>query len=224
MILAAMLDQEPAAAVPASGGGDGGILNFVTNSYQFASTSYTLANTVDRPAYRDGTGLVFPAQGSGGESTALLIAPMKTKLATCQWSALFEIDAPFALDHRYLMTLASSGFTYWIEVMNWNTWSMDTHNASASQLAEDTVHGATTGIHKFAVTRTNSKCAISVDGYAVISDTTACVLPVPGSPMVDFYFGGYSDRTGYTGSGWTLRKVELFDSVVDDSQLPILSA
>jgi hypothetical protein len=224
MILPCALDQQPAPAVPTTGGGDGGTLDFVANSYDFASVSYVLANVVDRPAYRDGTGLVFPSQGSGGESTALLITPMKNKLATCQWSALFEIDAPFALDHRYLMTLASASFTYWIEVMNFNTWSMDCHNAAASPNAEDTVNGATIGIHKFAVTRTNSKCVVSVDGNAVVSDTTPCVLPVPGSPMVDFFFGGYSDRTGYTGSGWTLRSVTLYDTVLDDADLPILSA
>lgn len=224
MILPAALEQQPAPAEPTTAGADEGTLNFVTNTYDFAGVSYVVANVVDHDEYRDATGLVFPAQGSGGVSAELLIAPMKSKLATCQWSMLFEIDAPFANDHRYLMTLASAGFSYWIEVMNFNTWSMDCHNASASPLAEDSVHSATTGIHKFAVTRTNSKCVVSVDGNAVVSDTTPCVLPVPGSPMVDFFFGGYSDLTGYTGSGWTLRKVQIFDAPVDDSQLPILSA
>ena len=196
-----------------------GTLDFVNNTYDFDSVSYALSACVDHTGYRTANGMEIPSSTVGG-SVALLLAPMRAKFATCQWTAVFSIQVLTWGDKCYIMTIDNAGEIYWIEVVCWGEWYCDCGNATQFPMADDTTHAHTSGVHKFAVTRINSKVSVSVDGNAVVSDPTACTLPVVGSPMVNFYFGGYG---GGTEAHFHLRSVNVRDPV-DDTQLPILSA
>ncbi len=203
---------------PGGGGGTGeGALNFVAGTYVFDSVSYTAAQVVDHDEFITANGLEIPTSTVGG-SVELILAPVKARLATCNWTMLVIINVLTAGDKDYIFTETNAAETFWIEVVNWGTWYCDCSDGNFS-MAEDTVNSQTSGIHKFAVTRINNKVSVSVDGHTVVSDTTAVTLPVFGFPMTKFFFGGYS---GGSEAGFYLRSCAIYDAI-GDSLLPALS-
>ncbi len=218
-MMAGVIASEGLLQTQSSGGpvAGEGTLNFVTNTYDFASVSYVVADVVDHDEYRTANGLEIPA-GSVGGSAQIILTPFTAKLASCQWTMLVVINVATAGNKQYIFTETDASETYWIEVVNWGTWYCDCSDGTFA-MAEDTVNSQTSGIHKFAVTRINNKVSVSVDGNTVVSDTAAVILPVLGFPMTKFYFGGYG---GGTEANFYLRSCAIFDPI-DDAALPALS-
>lgn len=208
---------------PGTPGGSGlsslGRFDFVNDLYTWQGTPLTAADVTDQTAWITADGLEIP--GSSGTSAELIYAPAQTFLAGCQWTMVLEVEilnTGFS-PSTYLFTETNAGEAFFIQVSFAAEWELTASDGSNNPFALDFTHSVSTGIHRFAVTQTDDRCSLSVDGFAVETDTEGVTLPVPGFPMVNFYFGGYS--TG-TGRAVNIRSVTIYETV-DDSSLPSLS-
>jgi hypothetical protein len=207
--------EDTAASMP--GGTPNGTFDFVAGAYDYGGTTYTAGQVTDKAIWIGVNGLAVPASQAAGAS--LILAPLKTFLAACQWTMVFEVEILNAANQATIFTEANAGQAIYILMEFWAEWYVDATDGAAEPFPEY-FGSVSTGIHRFAATRIDNKVSLSIDGAAVVSDTTALVLPVIGFPMVDFFLGGWSD---HTNAAIRIRSMKVYNPL-DDAILPLLSA
>lgn len=214
-IVAAGEASEGSVVMPALGD-----LNFVAGTYDYSGTSYTAAQVIDQTGWIGASGLAIP--GGAGAGAEIILSPLTTRLATCQWTMVLGVELLVTNPRSLLFTESNSGDGFYIQIDFDSEWDCICTDGSATQSPYDLINGISTGIHKMAVTRTDSNVALAVDGNAIVgtaTDTTVATLPVIGFPMVNFFLGGWGN---YTEEAVRIRSLTLYDPVADAS-LPALS-
>lgn len=198
-----------------------GQLDFYNGSYQWGGSSLTAADVVDQTGWIVGSsGLEVPAAQSAG--AALLYSFMTAKLATLDFTAVFNVET-LSGSKAEIFTVANAGDAYYVmaQVYGTSEWDVNDNDGSIDRWAQDLTNGLTVGVHKIALTRTPARLSLSVDGNAVVTDTTSSPnLPWDGFPMTHFYLGGWSSETA---AAIKIRSMDLYNSV-SDLALPGLSA
>jgi len=216
------------------GGGPGTLIasaNFVTNVYVYGATSLTASQVVDQTGWITGNGLEIP---SAAGAAAHVLNQFATELLTCNWTVLIEaniiVSSNVAPPSNLLSVYNNPTDLYemGLDISSQQNWFITDHDnaLSVTRYTDDSADNDTggtadtTGVHRYAVTRTNAKLAASVDGYSVTTDTTALTLPNLTYPMDRVYLGGYYNGTG---RAVYIRRLEIYNPA-DNAQLPILSA
>lgn len=206
-----------AGSPPADNSGALGRADFVLGNYSYGGTALAASDVVDQPGWIGASGLQVP---SGAAAGAQLLNQFAARLATCQWTAVIEAEILSLSPRAYLMTVDNAGEAFYIQISFSDEWEATCGDGNGFPFAFDDTNAVTTGVHKLAVTRVDNRASLSVDGAPVATDTTSCVLPVDGFPMVNFYLGGWDNSTG---AAVNIRSLALYDPVAD-ADLPALSA
>src|SRR4030095_13132973 len=161
-----------------------GQFDFINGTYEYNSISYTAADVIDQPGWIGASGLNVPIFSQAN----IILAPLKTRLATCQWTMVLEVETLSLVQREIFFWESDATDTYFIDI-DFNAGRRANSGSDvSSQTAEDFTHSITTAIHQMAVTRIDEKLSLSVNGFQVVSDLTDCILPVIGSPMTVFSF------------------------------------
>lgn len=195
-----------------------GSFDFVNGVYSWGASSLSASDVIDQTGWIGAGGISVP--GSGAAGAEILYAAATAVLGACSWTLAIEIDLLSASSTTDLLTIANAGDAYSIQIIYNGGWQANSTDGMAAVFAGDYANSLSTGVHKVAVTRTDAKSVISVDGHAAQSDLTACTLPVIGFPMANFFLGGWDT---YTDNAVKIRSLTIYD-VQDDSVLPSLSA
>lgn len=206
---------------PPVGPSPNGEMDFVNGTYSWGVTTLTAADVTDKTAWIGASGLAVPGSAAAGAS--ILYAPLTTLLATCDFSAVFEVETLYnsAAD---ILTVSNSYEAYYtsLTVYGGVEWALSDYGG-ITRSASDGAHGLTLGIHKISFTQRMAGLSVSVDGNAVETDTTdisGAPMPVGGFPMVRFHLGGW---TTYTDAAINIRSMSFYDAL-EDTDLPALSA
>lgn len=197
-----------------------GIFDFVNGIYDWQGTSITASQVIDQTGWIGVDGLSVP--GSAAAGAEILYAATGTFLADINFTAVMEIEILNALEAD-ILTITNAGGSYDVSaiVYGQSEWDAHDNDGVTQRWASDDSHSLTTGIHKFAITRTTAAgLSVSVDGNAVQVSTGSSSLPWEGFPMTEFYLGGYNS---YTSGAVNIRSVAFYDPQAD-SALPGLSA
>jgi hypothetical protein len=220
-----------ASTTPGGGGTPLGVADFVAGTYNWGATTLTASQVTNQTGWISGSGLAIP---SAAGAAAHVLNQFATALLTCNWTVVIEADILVSSNLSPPSNLLSvynaptDAFEMGLDISSQQNWFITDHdnNASVTRYTDDSTDNDsggtadTTGIHRYAVTRTNTKLAASVDGYSVTTDTTALTLPNLTYPMDRVYLGGYYNGTG---RALNIRSLAVY-SPQSDGQLPILSA
>jgi hypothetical protein len=220
MILLGIEANDPRTAFVAAAPTLLGQFDFVNHTYSYGGTSHTAAEITDKTTWIGsvgGNGLVVPASQPAGAS--LILSPLRTFLAACQWTVVLDVQILAAGVSVTLFTVANATDAIFVEIGYQDQWYIDTSDEFTTQATSDNT-SLGTGIHHVAATRTDSNLALSIDhGSLLFVDPTATViLPVGGNPMTHFYLGGWSS---YTDHAVNIRSMSVYDAV-HNSLLPTL--
>lgn len=192
--------------------------DFRTGAYSVAGVAVLLADIVDQPELVDATGL---ALAQDANVVAMLGAFRDALLGG--GSYVLEWDHFDATGAILPLVLADSGRDNALQIKRQNSFGSHFMNVQDfagvnSRSTTDAGLGIGDGVHKIAVTRTDTKLVFSIDGRPVV---TAAGDPLDFSiAPTDACFGGYP---GDTSDALTIRSIRLL-AAVDDSLLPALSA
>lgn len=223
-------DSGGTSTVP-GGGTPLGVADFVAGAYNWGATTLTASQVTNQTGWIGGSGLAIP--GAAG-AAAHVLNQFATALLTCNWTVVIEADILTSTSSSPPSNLLSvynaptDLHEMAIDVSSQQNWFITDHDnaLSVTRYTDDSTDddsggtADTTGIHKYAVTRTNAKLAASVDGYSVTSQVAALTLPNLTYPMDRVYLGGYYNGTG---RALNIRSLAVY-SPQSDAQLPILSA
>lgn len=205
-----------------SGGGGGGLLasaNFVTGSYSVGGSSVTAADIVDQPGLIGASGLAVP---SGGSPINILGTFLAT-LTTGDWTVLVEYEQISGRSVLFVVadTNDLSGQTYiGAELGSGSPAYPNTYdnNPTNGRSIYDFASPLSAGIHRFAVTRQDAKLVMSIDGAAIVSDTSTS-FAVTG--LAYGSFGGFPGDI--TANACNIRRLDVY-TAKNDADLPGLSA
>jgi len=231
MILGIVAEGGEATAPTPPLGAALGVADFVAGAYNWGATTLTASQVTNQTGWIGGSGLAIP---SAAGAAAHVLNQFATALLTCQWTVVIEAEILVSSNLSPPSNLLSvynaptDLFEMGLDVSSQQNWFITDHDNSISvtrytdDLTDNDTGGTadTTGVHRYAVTRTNGKLAASVDGYSVTNDATALTLPNLTYPMDRVYLGGYFNGTG---RALNIRSLAVY-SPQADIQLPILSA
>jgi hypothetical protein len=214
-----------------------GHMDFVNHSYSYGGASLTVAQVLNST----GQGYVTTDGGlhiATGADPAEVIGDFATRLFTCQWTIVMEVEIVLNVGTgqsdsipEFLFLQNYDGLTHpvvdtLIRVGRPQEWDVEDSSDTQDRLAWD-VHALGQGIHKVAVTRIDSRLAVSVDGFPPVNQQTGGGLttgnfPLPGAfgAMIHAMFGAQWN-TG-TRDVTIIRKFAIYDPV-PDGFLPVLS-
>ncbi|TPN44858.1 hypothetical protein [Mesorhizobium sp. B1-1-7] len=190
-------------------------INFLTGSYVVNDVTVTAADVIDRPELVTANGLEIVDEAS----PVAIIGDMLDILLTADWTIVIEWDHFDDNGNIYPLVLSGPGSDNSIVLRRYAfSFAMDLQDYSGSNFREATdgeVVGD--GIHRVALTRTDAKLAFSIDGRAVVSDTSISFGISPTSAAI-------GDASGILGDiAITIRSLTVL-APQDDSLLPSLSA
>lgn len=215
------------------------VADFVNGIYSIDGSTVALSDVVDHTGYiSGGTGMVFTA----GNAVANVIGGFRTKCLTQNWSFVFDLNFNPNLGQNiyvfYTLT-PSFGYENYVQVIGW--YEITDKNAdygpalppgSGSSVSRDAYDslGTTiynTGVHRFAMTRTDAMVSVSIDGSAVsgtMTDSSATLTFDLGS-QVDTTLGGFTTQagSGNIDQTFTLKKWSIY-APVNNATLALLSA
>lgn len=192
--------------------------NFLTGVYSVGGSPVTAADVVDQPELIGASGLAVPS----ADDVVGIIGGFLTVLAAADWTLVLEYEDSGESGTCFVLaiTSASPSWDDFIQIQRRSSGSgrvMEAYDedGDARFVQDADSHGA--GVHKIALTRTNERCVMSVDGDAVEADETGNFS----LSLTSAAFGGLPDD--FTNSGCNIRKLDVY-ATQDDSLLPVLSA
>lgn len=210
MFLFSFFLQSPQAAAPITSW----VMDFENGVYTVGDSTAALADIMARPDLVSGGVLAIP----NSDVTVLvgILGEPLTLLLTYNWT--FFIDATLVTTSSALLfEVQDAGETTTIIVGTFSVTDSDGINFREADYDGYGPPTSTPDRHRIAVTRTNSKLAVSIDGGAVVSDT---IDPAPTLAAIAAYLGGNSDGTqGATN----IYKTSLTTIPVTDGELAILT-
>lgn len=202
-----------------------GVMDFVAGTYSWNEGALTAADCIDHTAYIGADGLEI---GSATNTAPVsILGEFATFLGDCQFTIVFDVEIPTGSASPTLIAVEEPVSGNIVELFWRSEFEADDKSGFVSRFADDFVNATMTGIHKVALTRTDAKLCISVNGNAIGAgstgdrDDSTCVLPDPSNPMTDFHLGGYAG--GSVPDHIKIRSVTFYDPVTD-ADLPGLSA
>lgn len=214
------------------------VADFVNGIYTIGASTVALTQVVDHTGYiSGGTGMVFTA----GQPVANVIGGFRTLMLTQNWTCVFDLNFnPNLGANIYIFYTLTPSFGYenyiqvfgWYEILDNNSdYGPALPAGSGSPVSRDAYDslGTTiynTGVHRFAVTRTDSMSSVSIDGSAVTGTMTeTAALTFDLGSQVDTTLGGFTTQggSGNINQTFTLKKWSIYDPV-DNATLAALSA
>ncbi|TIN02684.1 MAG: hypothetical protein E5Y34_06550 [Mesorhizobium sp.] len=194
----------------------GTTIDFIGGSYVVDGVTVTAADVVDHPELITANGLELIEDGD----VVNILGDLLALLLTANWTIVLEWNHLSATGQLYPLVLTGAGGDNVVQIRRLGSSSHylfveDFGGAGYRGVADNFAFG--NGIHKIALTRTNTKLVFSADGRAVATgdiDNFALSPTAAG-------FGGYP--------GWTIsptmfiRSLQILDPV-SDAELPTLSA
>lgn len=225
----------PAPALPTAYA----IADFVNGTYSYNGVSKTLADIItdEIPSVVTASGLQLIA----GHAPIPFLNDFYTAMFTFNWTILFELDIDANDNEHVILNVGSEtptfGYTNEIYAINFGDWEFDDVNSdypgtppgtgtSAERFIDDT-NGLTNAIHKFGVTRTDSFCSLSVDGFAVQTLNTPIFsinAPTGGSTDVGAVTGAYRLGGSIVPNSFYLRRIQIFDPVTNPQLVALTGA
>lgn len=194
-----------------------GEADFVNGSYTFGLSNLTAADVIDHTDWITASGIEVPGSDSAG---AQILGGFADLLLTCEWTISLDVEVLGQSPRSVFLTVANAGSGFFIELDYDGGWEALCTDGDETPFAFDYTNSISNGVHRLAVTRIDNKISLSVDGNAVVTDSTPCILPVPGFDMVNAYLGGWSDNTERAVN---IRALRIYEVQPDDN-LPVLSA
>jgi hypothetical protein len=198
-----------------------GVANFVTGSYSWGGTTLTASDVVSAPSLINSNGLDIPT----GHAAVAILNNFQSALLSANWTIKLEmelLDASNSNNFPIILSVDDGTNNGAIFIMldyffEWEAQDGGTSGA-ASRFVADDVHSLATGIHRIAMTRTDSGIALSVDGNAVLSDAQTATFS-PGD-LVAAHFGSFSAANTIAVR---IRSLSIYSPLIN-SALPLLSA
>jgi hypothetical protein len=199
----------------------GTLINFVDGSYVINGSSYAASDIVSDPSKIDASGL---HAGDGGAVS--IIGDLLTALTAANWTIVIEWQELYDTGVTMLIDVSDGstqefGITRDDVVGNILMEASEASDPSGYRETQDPASGSGPfgiGVHRVALTRTDTAFSMSADGRSVISDSST---PGTFSPTLAA-FGGLAD-----GSDWRndcyIRRLEIYPPQAD-ADLPSLSA
>ncbi|AMX93608.1 MULTISPECIES: hypothetical protein [Mesorhizobium] len=190
-------------------------LDFINEVYTKNGSPVVLADIIDKPARVGASGLeILDNDVAGGVFAA---GDFLTDLITMSWTNVIEWEELAGVDYTELLYIWESGNHHHFGIDNTGAGTIDTYD-TGSTIREIFDTGAyLAGVHKVAVTRTDSLLSVSTDGNAVVTDASVQSLDLQEIAT----FGGPNDGSSY--KGFFIRSIALMPPVAD-AALPGLSA
>lgn len=157
------------------------VADFVLGIYQAGATSYTLNQVVSEPQYITANGLFFD-WNTAQEPMDMLPNAIFDAIVDCNWTLVFEweeLELGTIMRPLFLQDDATVGTEdLWIHSDDTEVFVFDQPSPGTSREAGQ-VSGvpARPGIRRIAITRTPSKLVTSLNGSAIVSDTTPSLSP-----------------------------------------------
>lgn len=241
---------ETQIAGPTTSGGPSDVarMNFLTGDYAVGGTAITAAALISNPSYITVNGLEV---GNAGHTVApsIISSAFKNYFDLCSFTAVIDFQTLSDSQRSVLLELAEWATGASVQASSWfgDGQVTDSNNNDGGRSAKDTSNGTFAfGHHKIALTRTNAKLRISLDGFPIGTDGSfgnlLVHLPDPsdtgasydgGATHVSFtHFNNYhlgginvDDFNGAgTPGGPVIIKSLYFYNPVSDSLLPSMSA
>lgn len=219
-------------AAQSGGAGGGGIpdgalvhLDFINGVYYDGAVA-TAADVIGEPQYITSSGLdlSYDNESSAGEALVHLIGDALAAVLTLDWTIVLEYQEFYNNGQTNIFVLANGSVATEDEAVliyrgnagdGLEAIILDRNDALASRTLGDlTAHGI--GTHRIAVTRTDSRMAISVNGGAVVTNETDLATV----EVVNATFGGTDGD--FLSNDFNLRSFTVY-AAQDDSALPGLS-
>ena len=215
--------------VSASGGGGGSpypdslaVADFITSDYWIGDASTTAELMIDRPDLITASGLFIDWNAVAGATNC--IGAFLTLLLTSNWTLVIEVTEtdsgsmyPF-----YMRDVAGGSDATYINTGDTNVAAYDQPAPGADRSVNVSSVAARPAVRRIAMTRTNTKHVMSVNGSAINSDVTSTSTPshdtvtLGGDPSTTNSSGVVASMVGY------IRRVILY-SPQSDAALPGLS-
>lgn len=206
-------------AQSAGGGGDlpGDALaaaDFVAGAYEVAGVAVTAADVVDHPEFIGAGGLAVP--GSDPAGVISILGDFLATLTPMDWTVLIEYEELTSSGRTVLLSVSDIDFA--------EAFDTERMNAGLAFRAEDSAAGYRSiddgtgfaGVHRLAITRTDTKLAMSVDGAATLVDDSITMTIAATIATV----GGYTGESSM--NAFNLRKLYVWAPMAD-GDLPGIS-
>lgn len=216
-VVASSLARDSGAALPSLASAD-----FVAGVYSVGEAAVTAADVIDKPELITASGLEVPHNAENG--TVAIIGDFLGELIPANWTLVLEYEDGGTSGTTLPIVITSedptaTSFEY-IQIQRSNSGSgrkMEAYDQDGGfRFVQDAdSHGA--GVHKIALTRTDERLAMSVDGDAVVADEDGNFSQVLSLAA----FGGTPGDWSFDAC--TIRSLKVY-AVADDAILPSLSA
>lgn len=188
--------------------------NFVSGIYWDGAAMVAASEVIDIPGQITANGLEIE------NDEANLLGDFLTAALTLDWTVVVEYEHTFDTDAGLFVVSNTAGDEL-LEIYRdgpGNGRRMHCDESGTSEARETIDSGPfALGIHRVALTRTDAKIVLSVDGNAIVSDTSAMDF----SSQTEAALGGYP---GFGTRQWvTIRSFTIYPAQ-DDGDLPGLSA
>ena len=215
-------------AVAAASGDSGGnpypdalaVMDFITGDYWIGDSSVTAASMIDRPDLITASGLYIDWYAVSGATNP--IGSFLTMFLTFNWTLVLEVteDEPGDMYPFYMQDLSTNGGfdATWINTGANFIAAYDQPSPGDDRSVSISSVIARPAVRRIAMTRTNDKLVMSVNGSAINSDATA--TSTPSSDEVTL--GGSPSDAGAAYMMGHIRRVILY-SPQSDAALPGLS-
>lgn len=193
------------------------VMDFITGDYWIGDASSNAAAMINRPDLITASGLLIDWDDPNGAANP--IGAFLTLLLTSNWTLVIEVteNDTGSMYPFYMRDLASVDATY-INTGDTNVAAHDQPDPGADRSVNITSVVARPAIRRIAMTRTNAKQVISVNGSAVNTDTTSTSTPSHGAVTL----GGDPLDSGGAFMLGHIRRIILY-SPQTDAALPGLS-
>ncbi|TGQ69508.1 hypothetical protein EN829_015090 [Mesorhizobium sp. M00.F.Ca.ET.186.01.1.1] len=194
-------------------------LDFLAETYAVHGATAVAADVIDKPARVGGSGLEILDNDVDGVVSA--IGNFDSDWLTANWTSFIEWQEVADTASTYVLWMAETVDFHSVSIVRGSAFeSNPVHAGDSSTITRhiDITGPFTAGIHRIAMTRTNGKVSVSVDGGAVQTNTTPNTTL---NAMMTASFGG--DPTDQSYNGCFIRKVKLMTPQAD-ALLPALSA
>ena len=170
--------------VSVSGGGGGSpypdalaVMDFITGDYWIGDSSVAAATMIDRPDLITGSGLYIDWNAVAGATNA--IGQFLTLLLTSNWTLVIEVTENDAgsMYPFYMRDIAGGTDATYINTGTSNVAAYDQPDPGADRSVNVGSVVARPAVRRIAMTRTNAKQVLSVNGSAINSDATATSTP-----------------------------------------------
>ena len=194
------------------------VMDFITGDYWIGDASATAASMIDRADLITGSGLYIDWNEVSGAANA--IGAFETLLLTSNWTLVLEVTETTSgsMYPFYMRDIAGGSDATYINTGDTNIAAYDQPAPGADRSVNIGSVAARPAVRRIAMTRTNDKQVMSVNGSAINSDATATSTPSHDSVTLggDPSDGGAAFMLGY------IRRIILY-SPQADSALPGLS-